>query len=110
MKSKRKEFPNKFPFWARIKISKHRTSLVIDEEIYYDKKIKRNVDGFVHREATSKERKGYEKINPNPDKTKKDPMYLKGPRKLPKRMFEVHNKDIDMPKYLKDKYDKNNYK
>ena len=29
---KQKEFPKKFPFWARMKINKHRTSLVIDEE------------------------------------------------------------------------------
>ena len=109
--SKNKEFPNEFPFWARLKISKHRTTLVIDEENYLDKKLKKRVDGFVHREATSKKHKGFEIITPNPDKDKRpEPMYLKSPRKLPKRMFEVHNKNLDMPKYLKDKYNKNNYK
>lgn len=106
----KKQFPNKFPFWARLKICKHRTSLVIDEENYFDKKLKKNVDGFVHREATSKQHKGYEKIFPNPDKAKKDPMYLKSPRKLPKRLFEPHNKVLNIPKHLKDKYDINNRK
>lgn len=111
MSKKKDDFPSEFPFWARLKISKHRTTLVIDEEIYLDKKLKKNVDGFVHREATSKYHKGFEEILPNPDKDKRpNPMYLKSPRKLPKRMFETHNKKLDMPKHLKDRYSKNNNK
>lgn len=30
-------FPSKFPFWARLKIAKSRTTLVIDEDEAYDK-------------------------------------------------------------------------
>ena len=58
--SKKKEFPNEFPFWARMKINKHRTSLVIDEEMVINKKTKKLEDGFVHREATSQYHKGFE--------------------------------------------------
>ena len=73
------------------------------------------VEGFVHREATSPKDneardKKYERISPNPDKTKKDDMLLKSPSKLPKTMFISHNKNLDMPQHLKDKYDKNNKK
>lgn len=104
----KKEFPKQFPFWARLKISKKRTTLVIDEEVGTDKKSKRQEKLFVHREATHTAKKGFEKIEPNPDKTDKLPMYLKSPRKLPKRLFEVHNKNLSIPKYLIDKYKKNN--
>ena len=108
---KQKEFPKKFPFWARMKINKHRTSLVIDEEKVLNKKTKKVEDGFVHREATSKYHKGFEKITPNPDKDRGlEPMYLKSPRKLPKRLFEPHNKKLVIPNYLKDRYNKNNKK
>ena len=31
-------FPDKFPFWARLKISKNRTTLVIDEDKAKNKK------------------------------------------------------------------------
>lgn len=107
---KKKEFPKTFPFWARLKISKKRTTLVIDEERIVDKKSKKLEDGFVHREATHTNKKDFEKINPNPDKTDSKPMYLKRPTKLPKRLFEPHNKDLDMPQNLKDRYSKNNKK
>lgn len=103
-------FPNRFPFWARLKISKNRTTLVIDEERSTDKRTKREEDMFVHREATSKYHKGLEEIKPNPDKSKKESMYLKRPTKLPKRMFSPHNKQFDMPKKLQERYDKNNDK
>lgn len=106
----KKEFPDKFPFWARLKISKKRTTLVIDEEKIVDKKTKKLEDAYVHREATHTEKSDYEKIEPNPDPTDKAPMYLKRPSKLPKRMFELHNKNLNMPEHLKKKYDKNNYK
>lgn len=43
------EFPKKFPFWARLKISKDRTTLVIDEEEAYNKQNRRKEPGFVHR-------------------------------------------------------------
>lgn len=91
-----------------MKISKKRTTLVIDEEIFKDKKTNKEEDGFVHREATHSFRKDYEKIEPNPDKDDSKPMYLKRPSKLPKRLFEPHNKNIDMPEHLKNKYKKNN--
>lgn len=109
-------FPNKFPFWARLKISKNRTTLVIDEEKeVYNKQKKRKEEGFVHREAIHPNEdgsnvKGYEKIEPNPDKTDNKPMYLKNPSKLPKVLFKTHNKDLDMPEHLKERYDKNNRK
>lgn len=109
--SKQNEFPKKFPFWGRLKIGKKRTTLIIDEEIVINKKTKKLEDGFVHREATSKYHKGFEEISPNPDKDKRpNSMYLKSPRKLPKRLLETHNKNLDMPKHLKDKYSKNNKK
>lgn len=106
----KKEFPTKFPFWARFKPSKKRTTLVIDETKVIEKKSKKEVDGFVHREATHSYRKDYEIIEPNPDTTDNDPMYLKRPSKKPKRMFEPHNKNLDMPKHLEEKYSKNNSK
>lgn len=81
------EFPKKFPFWARLKISKNRTTLVIDEDKALNKQTKKYEDGFVHREATHTYRKDFEKIEPNPDKNDKQPMYLKRPKKHPKRMF-----------------------
>lgn len=104
----KKSFPNMFPFWARLKISKKRTTLVIDEEIFKDKKTNKEEDGFVHREATHSFRKDYEKIDPNPDRDDSEPMYLKRPTKLPKRLFEPHNKNLDMPEHLKSKYKNNN--
>lgn len=109
-KATQKAFPEKFPFWARLKISKKRTTLVIDKEDVVDKKTKKQEPGFVHREATHTARKDYEKIDPNPDKADPDPMYLKRPSKLPQRMFEPHNKNLDMPEHLKEKYKNNNNK
>ena len=106
----KREFPTDFPFWARLKISKRRTTLVIDETPALDKQKKEMVDGYVHREATSQYHKGFEEIKPNPDRDKKEPMYLKSPRKLPKYFFEPHNKDLDMPEELKRRYEKNNHK
>ena len=35
------KFPKEFPFWARLKISKNRTTLIIDEEIVINKKSKK---------------------------------------------------------------------
>ena len=107
------EFPKRFPFWARLKICKNRTTLVIDEAEAYNKQRDRMEPGFVHREAihpneTGSNVKGYEEIKPNPDKTDAKPMYLKGPEKLPKVLFKPHNKDLDMPKHLKERYEKNN--
>ena len=102
------EFPSKFPFWARLRINKNRTTLVIDEEVVKNKKTKKYEDGFVHRESTSKYHKGFEEIKPNPDRTKKNPMYLKSPRKISKKLVKPHNKKLDMPKHLKDRYSKNN--
>ena len=105
------KFPSKFPFWARLKINKNRTTLVIDEDKVTDKNTKKLVDGFVHREATSEYHSGFEEITPNPDKDKRpDSMYLKSPRKLPKRLFKPHNKQLDMPEHLRERYDKNNHK
>lgn len=102
------KFPKKFPFWARLKIGKNRTTLVIDEDLAFNKKTKKFEDGFVNREATHSYRKDYEEIKPNPDKTDNKPMYLRRPTKKPKRLFEPHNKKLDMPQYLKNRYSKNN--
>lgn len=109
-KKAKKELPKNFPFWARLKIGKKRTTLVIDEEKTVNKKTKKVEDGFVHREATHTYRKDYEKIVPNPDKDDKEPMYLKRPAKKPKRLFEPHNKKLDMPNDLQERYSKNNKK
>lgn len=105
----KKQFPDKFPFWARLKISKNRTTLVIDESPAYDKQKHKMADGFVHREATHTQGHG-EPITPNPDKDDPEPMYLRSPRKLPQRMFSPHNKNLDMPEDLRQRYDKNNHK
>lgn len=106
----KEEFPKYFPFWARLKISKKRTTLVIDEERVVDKKSKKEENVFVHRESTHIYNKNHEKISPNPDKTDNEIMYLKRPTKLPKRLFEPHNKKLNMPKHLKEQYSKNNKK
>ncbi len=103
-----KAMPDKFPFWARLKIEKHRTTLVIDKTKIEDKKKKQIVEGYVHREATHTYKKDYEKISPNPDKTDNRDMYLKRPSKHPKRLFKAHNKQLKMPSHLKEKYSKNN--
>lgn len=103
-------FPGKFPFWARLKIDKNRTTLVIDDENVLNKKTKKYEDSFVHRESTHKKRKGLEEIKPNPDRDDPKPMYLKSPAKLPKKLFKPHNKELDMPKHLKERYEKNNKK
>lgn len=109
-KYKKNEFPKEFPFWARLKIGKKRTTLVIDEELVKNKQTQKFEEGFVHREATHSYKKEFEKIFPNPDISDKKAMYLKRPRKHPKRLFEVHNKKLNMPKHLKERYDKNNKK
>ncbi len=106
----KKEFPNEFPFWARLKIGKKRTTLVIDEDKAFNKKTKKYEDGFVNREATHTFKKEYEKLFPNPDVDDKQPMYLRRPTKKPKRLFEPHNKKLNIPKCLRDRYDKNNRK
>ena len=106
----RRKFPLSFPFWARMKISKNRTTLVIDDDPYIDKKTKKLSNNFVHRESTHTKKKDYEEIKPNPDKTDKEPMYLKRPRKLDQNLFKPHNKKLSMPDHLKDRYSKNNKK
>lgn len=109
----KKDFPKEFPFWARLKFGKNRTTLVIDEDLAKNRKTKKLEDGYVHREATSKYHKGFEHIEPNPDKSKRkngEEMYLKRPRKTPKYMIKPHNKNLDMPQSLKDRYSKNNKK
>lgn len=111
------KFPEEFPFWARLKISKNRTTLVIDEEPIIDKKTQKLTDAFVHRESihiNEKNEKRIKKncdiINPNPDPDDARPMALKRPAKLPKKLFTRHNKKLNMPKELKEKYEKNNKK
>lgn len=104
------KFPDKFPFWARLKISKNRTTLVIDEEKGLNKKTNKIEDLFIHKEGTGIYHKGFEELFPNPDRDRIEPMYLKSPRKIPKRLVKPHNKKLDMPQFLIDRYDKNNYK
>lgn len=103
-------FGGKFPFWARLKIAKNRTTLVIDEDTAFDKKKREYVEGYVHREATHSYKSDYDEISPNPDKDDSLPMYLKRPQKLPKYLFAPHNKDLSIPDSLIEKYDKNNHK
>lgn len=112
-----KQFPDKFPFWARFKPNKNRTTLVIDEEYVQRKNSDIIDDCFVHREAIHcnddnkyVESGDYEKIYPNPDISDNSPMYLKRPHKHPKRMFSPHNKSLIMPENLRQRYEKNNSK
>lgn len=113
----KKQFPDKFPFWARFKPNKNRTTLVIDEEQVKRKNSDKVDDCFVHREAIhcNEDNKyvlsgDYEKVEPNPDNDDNTPMYLKRPHKHPKRMFAPHNKNLTMPEDLRERYDKNNHK
>lgn len=110
VQNKKETFPSKFPFWARFKKNKNRTTLVIDEEFVKRKNSDKYDDCFVHRESTHTYKEDFEEIKTNPDKYDGDCMYLKRPRKHPKRMFRPHNKDLDMPIHLIKRYDKNNYK
>ena len=98
-----------FPFWARLKISKNRPTLVIDEEKKINRKTGKEEDGFVHREVTHTEKKDYMLVEPNPDKTDIEKMYIKRPSWLPKRLFRLETK-FDMPKNLEEQYSKNNKK
>ncbi len=103
--SKEEVFPKQFPFWARLKISKSRPTLVIDEKQESNKKTQKMEDMFVHREVTHTKGHG-ELITPNPQKDDTRNMYLKSPRVLPKRLFKPHNKNWEVPNNLKERYDK----
>ena len=89
-----------------MKISKNRTTLVIDDEPYIEKKTKKISNNFVHRESTHSKKKDFEPIKPNPDKTDTETMYLKRPRKLDQKLFKPHNKNLSMPGHLKSRYSK----
>lgn len=102
-------FPQKFPFWARLKVFKNRTTLVVDEKVVANDSSNKQEEFYVHREATHTKGRG-EKIFPNPDKTDPLPMYLKSPRLLPKKLFVPHNGNLDMPDYLVELYKGNNKK
>lgn len=112
----RKKFPEEFPFWSRLKISKNRPTLVIDEDYAWDNVKNRYVDGFVHREVIHvdendiKKQKKYELVRPNPDKDDKQDMYLKKPTSLPMILFKPIPQSFDMPKKFIEKYSKNNRK
>ena len=110
IKKKKVTFPKKFPFWARLKIEKNRSTLVIDEAPAFNTKKKRMEDGFVHREATSKPGKGRELLTPNPLGDFEKEMYLKRPKTLPQRLFKPHSKQFAVPKHLRERYEKNNKK
>lgn len=100
-----------FPFWGILKVGKNRPTLVIDETAEaYDKQKKKKVDGFVHREATSQEGKNREKVFPNPDPKRTEPMYLKRPSKIPKRLIAPNSNNLSMPDELRKRYEKNNKK
>lgn len=109
-KAKPKEFPNTFPFWARFKPNKNRTTLVINDFEVIDKNTNKSKEYFIHREATHTNKKEYEEIMPNPDKSDPKPMYLKKPSKKPKKQFRPHNKNLNMPDDLKKRYEINNKK
>lgn len=76
----KKEFPKDFPFWARFKPNKNRTTLVIDEEQVKRKNSDMIDDCFVHREAIHCDDNNkyvlsgdYEKVYPNPDTSDNSP-------------------------------------
>ncbi len=108
--TKKKAFPSEYPFWARLKFGKRRTTLVIDEGMAKNKKTGKMVDGYVHREATGSFKSEYEEIHPNPDSSKPGSMYLKRPKATPKVLLKPHEKDLSMPDDLKKRYEKNNHK
>ena len=110
LNKQRKRFPTEFPFWARMKISKNRTTLVIDDEPIYNKTSKKFTNNFVHREAIHTYKKDYEEIFPNPDLNDPRPMYLKRPAKMNQKLFNPHNKKLSMPKKLQECYARNNKK
>lgn len=58
-------------------------------------------DGYVHHEATHAKSLNSEEINPNPNSTDKQPIYLKRPAKHPKNFFRSFNHDWKNPKELK---------
>lgn len=91
--TEKKLFPDKFPFWARLKIEKRRPTLIIDEEKAYNKNKKRMEEGFVHREVTHTKKQDYLPVIPNPNKKDKTPLYLKAPQKKPKRLFKPLKKN-----------------
>lgn len=93
MANENDKFPKEFPFWARLRICKNRPTLIIDETKVVDKKTKKIVPGYVHREATHSKIKGSKPIEPNPDPKDKSPMYLKAPRKTPRKLFKPINKN-----------------
>lgn len=84
--------------------------MVIDDEPTYNSKTKRFSNDFVHREAIHTYKKGREEIFPNPDRSDPTPMFLKPPRRMNQRLFRTHNKQLDMPEHLKQRYKKNNKK
>lgn len=55
-------------------------------------------DGYVHHEATHAKSLNSEEINPNPNSTDKQPIYLKRPAKHPKNFFRSFNHDWKNPK------------
>ena len=94
-----------FPFWGILKIGKRRPTLVIDTTTEaYDKKKKKKVDGFVHREATSQKGKNTEEIFPNPDPKRSEAMYLKRPAKIPYRLIAPNDNNLSMPEELRKRY------
>ena len=87
--------------------------MVIDDKPTYDKKSKKISNNFVHREATHPKpgkKTSFEEIKPNLDRTDSRPMLLKSPRKMNQIMFKPHNKKLDMPEHLRERYKKNNRK
>ncbi len=106
----KKQFPEEFPFWARLKISKNRPTLVIDEALAKNTKKKKMEEGFVHREVIHTKKSDYEEVNPNPDPNDDRPMFLKRPTKTPQRLFNPMNEEWSMPEELRQRYEKNNHK
>lgn len=82
VENKENFFPDKFPFWARLRFEKKRPTLVIDEDLAYDKQRNKMVDGYVHREVTHSNNKNTEKVTPNPDKNDSGDMFLNDHAKL----------------------------
>ena len=62
MAKNKKEMPTKFPFWARFKKNKNRTTLIIDEELVKRKNSDKYDDCYVHRESIHTYKKDYEEV------------------------------------------------
>lgn len=96
----RAKFPDNPPFWGRLMIDRHHPTVVIDEKPAWDKKKRKMVDGFVHRELTYSEDIPGLPIK-NPDENDPKPAKLARPNTLPQRLIKPLDKHWEIPQELK---------